>query len=52
MDAKAIVVQRLVVSPIINVSSNVSGIQVDPVQVLQTETIEIECDQPVTSVVR
>lgn len=29
-----------------------SDIQVDPVQVLHSETMEIECDPPTTSVVR
>lgn len=51
-EANAIFVQRPVVSTIINVSSNVSDIQVDPAQVLQSETMEIECDLSATSVVR
>lgn len=50
-EANAIVIQRPIAFPIINVSSNVSDIQVDPAQVLQTETMEIECDLPATSVV-
>lgn len=33
-------------------SSNVSNLQVDPAQVLQPETMEIECDLPADSVVR
>lgn len=51
-EANAIFVQRPVVSTIINVWSNVSDIQVDPAQVLQSETMEIECDLSATSVVR
>jgi len=47
-EANAIVVQRPVTSPIMNVS----GIQVDPAQVLQPETIEIECDLSAASVTR
>lgn len=47
-EANAIVVHRPVASPIMNVSD----IQVDPTQVLQPETIVIECDLSATSVVR
>lgn len=39
-------------SPIMNVSSNVSDIQVDPAQMLQPETILMECDLSAASVVR
>ncbi|CAH1722398.1 unnamed protein product [Aphis gossypii] len=47
-EANAIVVQRPVASPIMNVS----GIQVDLAQVLQPETIVIECDLSAASVIR
>jgi len=50
--ANAIVVQRPVASPIMNVLSNVNDIQVDPAKVLQPETIVIECDLTAASVVR
>ncbi|KAE9535990.1 hypothetical protein AGLY_007891 [Aphis glycines] len=47
-ETNAIVVQRPVASPIMNVS----GTQVDPAQVLQPETIVIECDLSAASVIR
>ncbi|XP_030751821.1 protein tramtrack, beta isoform-like isoform X1 [Sitophilus oryzae] len=43
-DAENIVAQRPVASPIANVSSNVTDIQVDSLQVLQPEALEVECD--------
>lgn len=50
-EANAIVVERPDVSPIIDVLFSVSDIQVDPVQVLHSETMEIECDLPTIPIV-